>query len=488
MIFPLKKYPKLKQFQVYQQGFLGSYRYEIRCNGRSGKGLVPFYFVLINQKEKLMVIQDEGNEEILGQIFLRTYTSLGTNVDLCGSSLEEKIAFSLILARQYIEDPESFAVQEPQQELQFLPPLKYFPQLQSSQLVETSSIGAYRYELHTQCASLQKIQYHHVLFCYAPFEKHPCFVVSAESFGNFQPTLGLFHNNGHSNLGPKPNLLDISSFRETAFSLVRRELLETEEDPDEALPPFEKGELIEKGLIGAYRCAMFVDIPSRNERTFFHGFALFEGEMRNPDFLFVLEKTVQNPTPNLMLYRHGVCTNLGFEQSMLDVKFFRDRVVALLRLILREEELQKEEISPPDAQMLLNIHRFYTGIWGSIFINLFTLLIGNYLIVDGVIEQVTCTFFVSGIYCVTLMSTAIMLRFMRLSNRLIFGCLLLLGMPLIDIYFVSIAIFVMLLLHHVVGRSFQQHQLHHNWFGLSRQSVQKLRNIIYSVSPITSHT
>ena len=129
MIFPLKKYPKLKQFQVYQQGLLGLYRYEIRCNGRSGKGLVPFYFVLINQKEKLMVIQDEGNEEILGQIFLRTYTSLGTNVDLCGSSLEEKIAFSLILARQYIEDPESFAVQEPQQELQFLPPLKYFPQL-----------------------------------------------------------------------------------------------------------------------------------------------------------------------------------------------------------------------------------------------------------------------------------------------------------------------------------------------------------------------
>ena len=484
MVSPLKKYPKLKQFQVYQKGDIASYSYEIRCNGRSDGRIVPFCFVLFHQKERLMVIQDEGAEEILGQVFLRSYTSLGTNVDLCGASLDEKIAFSVILARQYIDDPQSFIVQRAEEDSDLLPPLKYFPQLQSSQLVETASIGAYRYELHTQCASLQKIQYHHVLFCYAPFQENPCFVVSAESFGDFRPTLGLFHNNGHSNLGPKSNLLDIVSFRKAAFDLVRRELLQTEIESDEALPPFQQGELVEKGLIGSYRCAMFVNIPAIGERVFFHGFALFSGGMRKPDFLFVLEKSPEDPTPNLILYRHGVCTNLGFEQSMLDVKFFRDRVVALLRLILREEELQKEELSPATAKKLLNIHRFYLSMWVSIFVNVAVLLWGNHLVGRAVIDQVTLSFVSSGTHCITMMCSAIMLRFVGLSNRLIFGSLLLLGLPLLDVYFFAISIVVIQLFHHVVSQTFQRHHLHYNWFGLSRKTTERLKNIVYSTSPI----
>ena len=88
MISPLKKYPKVKQFQLHQKGQIGAYQYEIRCKGRSGGTEVPFCFVLLNKKTVLMVIQDDGAEGVLGQVFLRSYTSLGSNVDLCGSSLE----------------------------------------------------------------------------------------------------------------------------------------------------------------------------------------------------------------------------------------------------------------------------------------------------------------------------------------------------------------------------------------------------------------
>jgi len=486
VIFPLKKYPKLKQFQLYQKGEIASYQYEIRCKGRSGGSVIPFCFVLLNKKEVLMIIQDEGTEEVLGQVFLRSYTSSGTNVDLCGSSLDEKVAFSLILARQYIDDPESFIVNESQESSELLPPLQYFPQLQSSQLIETSSIGAYRYELHTQCSSAQKIQYHHVLFCYAPFQEKPCFVVSAESFGDFRPTLGLFHNNGHSNLGPKPNLLDISAFRETAFSLVRKELLNSDHEEGYILPPFQKGVLIEKGLIGSFRCAMFVDIPSPKERTYFHAFALFAGGMKKPDFLFVLEKVPQQPTPNLVLYRHDTCTNLGFEQSMLDVKFFRDRVVALLRLILREEELQRNEIGPLAAQSLLRIQKFYTFVFSSVFTNILLLLFGGYFVREGQLSNATLSLFSDGVYASTIMFSAFLLRFVGLSRRMSLLCLLVLSLPLIDAVFLWMAGLIGVLITYVIGQKYQTYQLHYNWFGLSRGSIQKLRNIVYASSSIHS--
>lgn len=482
MISPLKKYPKLKQFQLYQKGEIASYRYEIRCKGRSGGAVVPFCFVVLHKKEVLMIIQDEGGEEVLGQVFLRSYTSLGTNVDLCGSSLDEKIAFSLLLARQYIDDPDSFIVNESQDAPELLPPLQYFPQLQSSQLIETSSIGAYRYELHTQCASAQKIQYHHVLFCYAPFQERPCFVVSAESFGDFRPTLGLFHNNGHSNLGPKPNLLDISSFRETAFALVRKELLNTETESDYILPPFQKGVLVEKGLIGSFRCAMFVDIPSHKGRSYFHGFALFAGGMTNPDFLFVLEKLPQSPTPSLVLYRHDTRTNLGYEQSMLDVKFFRDRVVALLRLILREEELRRNEIGPLTARALLRIQKFYMLVCGSVVLNILLLIFGGDLVHKEQLGGATLSLLSGGVYGATIMFSALLFRFVGLSNRASLVCLFVLCLPLIDKGFLWMAVLIGLLLGYAIGQKYQTHQLHYNWFGLSRSSMQKLSNIVYASS------
>ena len=429
-----------------------------------------------------MVIQDDEGEEVLGQVFLRSYTALGSHVDLCGSSLDEKLAFSLILARQYIDDPDSFIVQESQNPPELLPPLQYFPQLQSSQLIETSSIGAYRYELHTQCASAQKIQYHHVLFCYAPFQEKPCFVVSAESFGDFRPTLGLFHNNGHSNLGPKPNLLDISSFRETAFALVRKELLHTESEADYILPPFQKGVLIEKGLIGSFRCAMFVDIPSHNGCTYFHGFALFAGGMTKPDFLFVLEKSPQQPTPNLVLYRHETCTNLGFEQSMLDVKFFRDRVVALLRLILREEELQRNEIGPQTAALLLRIQKMHMLVGASIFLNVVFLLVGAGLVQDEYMNGATLSLLSGGIYSLTVCFSAFLLRFVGLSRRFSLLCLVTLCLPLLDRVFLWVAMLIGLMLAYLIGQKYRNYQLHYNWFGLSRGSIQKLRNIVYASS------
>lgn len=486
MISPLKKYPKLKQFQVYQKGDIASYQYEVRCKGRSGGTEIPFCFVLLNKKEVLMLIQDEGTEEVLGQVFLRSYTTSGTNVDLCGSSLDEKIAFSLILARQYIDDPDSFVVHEDHEPPELLPPLQYFPQLQSSQLIETSSIGAYRYELHTQCASAQKIQYHHVLFCYAPFQENPCFVVSAESFGDFRPTLGLFHNNGHSNLGPKPNLLDIATFREAAFSLVRKELLNSEQEGGYMLPPFQKGVLIEKGLIGSFRCAMFVDIPSQKGCIYFHGFALFAGGMKKPDFLFVLEKSPQKPTPNLILYRHETCTNLGFEQSMLDVKFFRDRVVALLRLILREEELQRNEIGPLAAKSLLRIQKFYTLASGSVFVNILLLLFGGQLVHDAALSGAILSLLSNGVYAFTMMCAAFLLRFVGLSRRLSLLCILVLCLPLINSVFLWMAGLIGLLLVQAICQKYQTYQLHYNWFGLSRSSTQKLRNIVYASSSIRS--
>jgi len=486
VISPLKKYPKLKQFQLYQKGEIASYQYEIRCKGRSGGTLVPFCFVVLHKKEVLMIIQDDGSEEVLGQVFLRSYTSLGTNVDLCGASLDEKIAFSLLLARQYIDDPDSFIVNESQEAPELLPPLQYFPQLQSSQLIETSSIGSYRYELHTQCASAQKIQYHHVLFCYAPFQEKPCFVVSAESFGDFRPTLGLFHNNGHSNLGPKPNLLDISSFRKTAFALVRKELLSSEHEADYMLPPFQKGVLVEKGLIGSFRCAMFVDIPSYKGRTYFHGFALFAGGMTKPDFLFMLEKSPHQPTPNLVLYRHEACTNLGFEQSMLDVKFFRDRVVALLRLILREEELHRNEIGPLAAKSLLRIQKFYALVYGSAFWNILLLLFGGSWIRNEQLSVDTLYLFSGGVYSVTVMFCALLLRFVGLSKRSSLVCLILLSLPLLDKDFIWMSVLMGILLAHMICQKYQTYQLHYNWFGLSKSSMQKLKNIVYA-SSLNSH-
>lgn len=101
VLSPLQNHPKLKQFHLHEEGMLNGYRYEIRCNVRCGRIVVPFSLVLLHQKQPVMIIQ----EELLGQIFLRSYTSFGVDVQVCASSLEEKISFSLEMARSSVQDP-----------------------------------------------------------------------------------------------------------------------------------------------------------------------------------------------------------------------------------------------------------------------------------------------------------------------------------------------------------------------------------------------
>jgi hypothetical protein len=428
-----------------------------------------------------MIIQEEQGEELLGQIFLRSYTSFGVNVQICGSSLEDKISFSLDMARSYVQDPESFDFSK-EKDINISPPLEYFPLLRSSQLIETSSIGAYRYELHTRCSSVHRIQYHHILFCYAPFQEKPCFVVSAESFGDFGPTLGVFHNKGHSNLGAKPNLLDIEYFREAAFSLVRKELLkETLVEQKDVLPDYMKGELIEKGLIGHFRCALYVDIPPKKKHLFFHVFALFMGEMKKPEFLFVLEKQKQDPTPKLVLYRHDVRSELGFEQSLLDVKMFRDRVVVLLKLILREEELKKLEITSLSAEVLLRIQVFFELILGSILVSLGILCVRSF---GFSISNEMTHLLVTGSHGVTLMCAAITLRYAGIKSIQSLFFVFVLALPLYEPILLPFSFFALFLLQKLIARLFRYRDLEYNWMGLSYSARKKLKDIVFS-APIS---
>jgi len=477
VLIPLTKYPKIRQFHVHQKGTLDAYTYEVRCNGRRGKEIVPFSFALLYKRNIVMVIQHESVEELLQQVFLRVYTALGTRVELVPMPLEEQIACALDIAKAYIHDPQSFVEEIPENE-SITPPLDYFPLLRSSQLIETSSIGAYRYELHTRCSSMQRIQYHHVLFCYAPFQKKPCFVVSAESFGGVGPSLGVFHDNGHSNLGVKPNLITLEVFREEAFALVRKELLKESETEEFNVPNFEQGLLIEKGLIGRYRCALYTDIPGQEQSLFFHVFALYVASMNKPNFVFVMEKRKNDPTPKLILYRDGERHDLGFEESLLDVKLFRDRVVVLLKLILVEEERHNVDISVTSASILLRIQQFLELTFVGLVSSLSVLSLGAFITVDAALSHDVLYLLSMGIHGATLFFASLSMLFARIPRTHIAFVLLVLALPLYKMMLLPFALFAFYLMHHFLLRYFLHHNLDYNGFGLSYAAKQKLRNII----------
>ena len=480
MLSPLSHYPKIKQANVHDTGTIDGYRYEVLCNGRSGDQRIPFSFVLYqgNKKQKVMMIQEEEGEGFLSQIFLRCYTAMGTQIDSCSDSLEEKRIFSLALAQQYIAAPESFIVDVAEAVEPLSPPLDYFPLLRSSQLIETSNIGAYRYELHTQCSSLQRIQYHHVLFCYAPFQEKPCFVVSAESFGELGPSIGVFHNKGHSNLGAKPNLLDINFFRDEAFSIVHRELLKKDPQNQDALPDIRKGDLLEKGLIGSFRCALYTDIPAQNNAVFFHAFALFRGDVRVPEFLFVLEKQKHDPTPRLILYRNEVRNDLGFEDSLLDVKLFRDRVVSLLKLILREESFHKTQIHPASAMTMLRIQRFFELTQMSVFFSLVVVVWGSLASAANIIETPSFFLLLEGTHFLTLFCAAMCFRYANTSLLHTLFYVFMLAVPLFSPLFLPVSLFALWALYKTIAREFYHAQLEYNWIGLSHSARSFLHNII----------
>ena len=480
VLSPLSNYPKIKQAHIHDSGFINEYRYEVLCNGRSGDQRIPFSFVLYqgSKKQKVMMIQEEG-EGFLSQIFLRCYTAMGTQIDSCSDSLEEKIYFSISLAKRYIDNPQSFAVVVEENAEPLSPPLDYFPLLRSSQLIETSNIGAYRYELHTQCSSLQRIQYHHVLFCYAPFQEKPCFVVSAESFGEMGPSLGVFHNKGHSNLGAKPNLLDINFFRDEAFSLVHRELLKKDVTEKDGIPDIRKGEILEKGLIGSFRCALYTELPAQNNVVFFHAFALFRGEVRQPDFLFVLEKQKYDPTPRLILYRNDTRNDLGFEDCFLDVKLFRDRVVSLLKLMLREEVFHKTQIQPLSAIMLLRLQRFFELTQMSVLFSLVVVVWGS-LASAQKIETATLTFLLEGTHALTLLCAAMCFRYAKTSALHTLFYVLILALPFFSPILLPVSLFSFGALYRSVAHEFYHAQLEYNWIGLSHSSRSFLHNIMKS--------
>ena len=93
--------------------------------------------------------------------------------------------------------------------------------------------------------------------------------------------------------------------------------------------------------------------------------------------------------------------------------------------------------------------------------------------------------FTSGIHCVTLFLVALLLRYAGLSSRLIIACLLILGLPLINEMLVPLALLVGLFIQHVVCKVFASHRLNYNFFGLSKQSLDRLRNIVYASSKVT---
>ena len=118
-------------------------------------------------------------------------------------------------------------------------------------------------------------------------------------------------------------------------------------------------------------------------------------------------------TPKLVLYRHDVRSELGFEQSLLDAKVFRDRVVVLLKLILREEELKKMEITPLTADVLLRIQRFFEFVLGGF---LFSLALLSLSAFDASISNEMLLFLVAGSHGLTLMCAAITLRYAGIKN------------------------------------------------------------------------
>ena len=216
---------------------------------------------------------------------------------------------------------------------QTFPPLQYFPILPVYWDVQHRRISIR--------ASYNVMRIRIMLFCYA-FSREPLFCCFAESFGDFRLTLGLFHNNVRSNLGPKPTI-DVATFRERHFWYGKHCSLREEG----GYYSHSRGSY--RRLDCLFRCADVCWHPIQKVCIYFHGSAFLQEEWKNrTSFLF--ENLHKNP-PNGFVSTWNLY-NLGFEQSMLDVKFFRDRVVAFS--LIFEKRIQRNEIGPL-ARSLLRI-------------------------------------------------------------------------------------------------------------------------------------
>ena len=102
-------------------------------------------------------------------------------------------------------------------------PLQYRPQLILSEVVETGTLGEYRFVLHTGCQAEGTILYRHLLFFYALDEDQPCLVISAEQSSRDPDCLMLcaFHGSRHKNMGSQHRIASVSDFREAAVALAR---------------------------------------------------------------------------------------------------------------------------------------------------------------------------------------------------------------------------------------------------------------------------
>ena len=101
----------------------------------------------------------------------------------------------------------------------YLPSLGYQPALVHSQVVETGTLGEYRFVLHTDCLAEGTIEYRHVMFFYALDESLPCLAISAEK-SSYDPSLlmlCLFKGRKHSNLGSKHDIESVSDFMQVAI-------------------------------------------------------------------------------------------------------------------------------------------------------------------------------------------------------------------------------------------------------------------------------
>ena len=159
------------------------------------------------------------------------------------------------------------------------------------------------------------------------------------------------------------------------------------------------------------------------------------------------------------------------------MKIFRDRVVALLRLLLSEEAKSKNEMSPYQARILLRVQMFFNLTFFAMLTTLGFLSLGPFTDSSSLISDTGLILLAMGSYCAALIYISFGLRLAQVSWRLIaiiFGAML---SPLFHSLLLPFAIGGVLLGHQLFLRYMLIHGCGCGWSGLSFEQKKILQGI-----------
>ena len=356
---PLRKYPKISQFEVVDTGEVSGYRYEIRANGKLKDVDVPFAFYCFPKDilRPFLVMLNDSSESILGMSMLTMHTQFGYDVRMCGADLESFKACVLEAANQYITNPESFKPQpsEDTEEDYFL---DNYPVVRNSKIIDIGSFGSYRYEIHTECKDPQ--DYDHLLYVFQAQMPDPFFVIAAKRIGK-KFILHQYTTSGKEVLSTSFMVEDIEQFSAVALKKAKK-FLEIDEDSDSSasiMPSIEESDLVETGNIGNFRCELHTDCYVDSAIKYIHVFFFYLGDGVEPQLAFTLEKHPKSPRPVMVLLMENKRMEFGFDEELLDTKVFRDRSIALAKLALSREHLEHHDVSLSRIRELLHIDQLY---------------------------------------------------------------------------------------------------------------------------------